>query len=259
MPRVLLIDPDREGVEALQKALGDVGLTNVAAVPSGSFALTMLERDRPDLIVSRAGVPDIDGYELCSIVRTDPSMAGVLFLLLAGPSDDVPPGAFDGEADRTLVGEFTVETIVGEVMSLLGYGQESPVPGAEVPDAAEPAPGLHGSLGVMDLPDLTQAIALGNRTGILALVLESGEGVVVFDHGRVVHAEFGRLAGEPAFAALIVAAHKEGRGTFTFNAVEVLAPNVPRTIQRGLKQLLLSTAAEIDEGQAGCAAIAPTT
>src|SRR2546422_387444 len=64
MPRVLLIDPHRDGPAAPQQALGDAGLTNVAAVPSGSFALTMLERDRPDLIVSRAGVPDIDGYEL---------------------------------------------------------------------------------------------------------------------------------------------------------------------------------------------------
>ncbi|HEV8641032.1 MAG TPA: DUF4388 domain-containing protein [Methylomirabilota bacterium] len=256
MPRVLLIDPDRDGLAALQKALGDAGLTNVAAVPSASFALTMLERDRPDLIVSRAGVPDIDGYELCSIVRSDPSMAGVLFLLLAEPGDAGPTGGIEGAPDRTLVGELTAATIVSEVMNLLGHDQPADVPGPATPDA-EPAHGLHGSLGVMDLPDLTQAIALGNKTGILALVLGSGEGVVVFGHGRIVHAEFGRLVGEPAFAALVIAAHKEGRGSFTFNAVEVLAPNVPKTIQRSVKQLLLSTAAEIDEGQAGPAAIVP--
>ena len=36
--RVLVIDPDRASLIALQKALADAGLPNVAAVPSGSFA-----------------------------------------------------------------------------------------------------------------------------------------------------------------------------------------------------------------------------
>ena len=61
MARLLLIDPDRGTVAALQKALAVAGLTDVSAVISSSFALTMLERDRPDLIVSRARIPDIDG------------------------------------------------------------------------------------------------------------------------------------------------------------------------------------------------------
>src|SRR5712691_9669325 len=116
MARVLLIDPDRASVAALQKALATAGLTDVAAVASGSFALTMLERDRPDLIVSRARVPDIDGYELCAIVRSDPELTGVLFVVLADVDDDVPAGAFDeGAADRILVGAFSPETIVTEV------------------------------------------------------------------------------------------------------------------------------------------------
>src|ERR1700752_2396894 len=87
MPRVMLIDPDRTALAGLQGALARDGFADVLAVTSGSFALTMLERNRPDLIVSRVGVPDIAGYELCSIVRKDPPMTGVLFLLLASPGD----------------------------------------------------------------------------------------------------------------------------------------------------------------------------
>ena len=67
MARVMIIDPDKTTLAALQTALGKAGFADVLAVTSGSFALTMLERNRPDLIVSRVGVPDIDGYELCSI------------------------------------------------------------------------------------------------------------------------------------------------------------------------------------------------
>jgi CheY-like chemotaxis protein len=249
MARLLLIDPDRSTVAALQTALAVAGLTDVSAVVSGSFALTMLERDRPDLIVSRARIPDIDGYELCDIVRSDPEFTGILFVVLADAEDEVPAGAFEeGGADRILVGAFSPETIVTEVRSLLAARTAPPT---------EPAPaapqGLRGSLDVMDLAEVAQAIALGGKTGHLVLALASGEGTVFFDRGRIVHAEFGRLVGEPAFTALVVTSHREPGGTFCFNPMEA-ATSLQRTIERSVESLLLSTAAGIDEGRADTAA-----
>ena len=253
MARLLLIDPDRGTVAALQKALAVAGLTDVSAVISGSFALTMLERDRPDLIVSRARIHDIDGYELCGIVRSDPEFTGILFVVLADAEDEVPAGAFDeGGADRILVGAFSPETIVTEVRSLLAArtipeSEPEPVPVAAAPE------GLRGSLDVMDLAEVAQAIALGGKTGHLVLALASGEGTVVFDRGRIVHAEFGQLVGEPAFTALVVTSHRAPGGTFFFNPMEA-ATSFQRTIERSVESLLLSTAAGIDEGRADTAA-----
>jgi CheY-like chemotaxis protein len=245
LPRVLVIDPDRETLAALQRALGEVGLTEITAVPNATFALTMLERERPDLIVSRTNIPDIDGWELCSIVRSDSSMAGVLFMLLAGADDQVPEHPLKDGPDRMLMGNFTPATIVKEVISLVG----TPPPPAPAAPTPPPASGLRGALDVMDLPNLAQAIALGNKTGCLALALPGGEGVVVFDRGRAVHAEFGGLSGEPAFAALMVAAQHDAQGSFAFSPWEQLATDQPRTIRRSLEQLLLSAAADIDEGR----------
>jgi len=253
MARLLLIDPDRGTVAALQKALAVAGLTDVSAVVSGSFALTMLERDRPDLIVSRARIHDIDGYELCGIVRSDPEFTGILFVVLADAEDEVPAGAFEeGGADRILVGAFSPETIVTEVRSLLAArtipeSEPEPVPVAAAPE------GLRGSLDVMDLAEVAQAIALGGKTGHLVLALASGEGTVVFDRGRIVHAEFGQLVGEPAFTALVVTSHRAPGGTFFFNPMEA-ATSFQRTIERSVESLLLSTAAGIDEGRADTAA-----
>src|SRR3989442_3262522 len=190
MARWLLIDPDRSSVGALQKALAEAGLTDVSAVISGSFALTMLERDRPDLIVSRARIPDIDGYELCGIVRSDPEFTGVLFVVLADAEDEVPAGAFEeGGADRILVGAFSPETIVNEVRSLLA-ARTTPQP--EPAPAAGPQ-GLCGALDAIDLAQVAQAISLGGKTGHLVLALASVEGTVVFDPRRSGHPEFGRL------------------------------------------------------------------
>jgi len=259
MPRVILIDPDRTALAALQAALGQAGFSDVLAVTSGSFALTMLERNRPDLIVSRVGVPDIDGYELCAIVRKDPLMTGVLFLLLASPGDEAAATMLEDKPDQTLAGDLPLTAIVSEVATLLGRGTAAPVPTQEpIAPAAQPdgAHGLRGSLTVMELPDITQAIALGGKTGQLVVSLSAGRGSLFFDRGRVVHSEFFGLIGETAFQALLVAAHGEANGSFAFNSLDAAAANGVKTIHRDLKQLLLSAAAGIDEGRAD-AAVAP--
>jgi CheY-like chemotaxis protein len=258
---VILIDPDRAALAALQEALARDGVADVLAVTSGSFALTMLERNRPELIVSRVGVPDIDGYELCSIVRKDPLMTGVLFLLLASPGVEAGAIVPEDKPDQTLAGDLPLSAIVCEVANLLGRAARPPVatagpaaPAAQAqPDAAH---GLRGSLAIMELPDITQAIALGNKTGQLVVTLSAGRGAVFFDRGRVVHAEFFGLIGETAFAALLVAAHGEATGSFAFNPLDTAAVIGAKTIHRDLKQLLLSAAAEIDEGRADTA-VAP--
>jgi CheY-like chemotaxis protein len=257
MSRVLLIDPDRGALAALQAALGQAGFRDVSGVTSASFALTMLERTRPDLIVSRAAVPDIDGYELCSIVRKDPAMRGVRFLLLASPVDDPPEGILEAKPDQTLAGDLPLTTIVSEVAGLLGTRATPPSEPAAPAAAGEPALGLRGALRVMDLPDITQAIAVGGKTGELLVTLPSGRGVVVFDHGRVVHAEFFGLIGETAFAALLVAAHgavrDEAHGNFVFHPLENGAANATRTIHRDLKQLLGAAMDGIDESRTDAA------
>src|SRR5215470_7094831 len=208
MPRVIVIDPDQASLGALRAALGQAGIRDVLAVASGSFALTMLERNRPDLIVSRAGVPDIDGYELCSIVRKDPLMTGVLFLLLASPGDQAASRMYEDKPDQTLAGNVPLTAIVSEVARLLGRGAKpavAPSEPAATAAATDGGHGLRGSLSVMELPDITQAIALGGKTGQLVVTLPSGRGAMFFDRGRVVHAEFFGLIGETAFTALLVA------------------------------------------------------
>lgn len=243
MARVLIIDANRERLAALQRGLQEAGYSSPTAVPSGSFALTMLERDRPDLIVCRVRIADIDGYELCSIVRSDPAQRGVLFLLLAGEGEEVPGAAFDAGADRFLVGDFTVATIVAEVESLLP--REAAAPAA----AATVTHDLRGSLGVMDLADLTQAIALGGKTGHLMLTVDGRQGTIAFERGRIVHAELGDRVGDAAFTKLLVAAQHDADATFCFIPLDRRAPNLPRTIERSVEQLLLHAAADMDEGR----------
>ena len=127
MPKVLLVDADWENLVALQKALTAAG-HEVAVALSGSFALTMLEWDRPDCIVSLTENQDMDAYELCSIIRADPATKDIPFLLLTGPAGPAPGAASRAGISRVIAGKFNVSTLVDQVGELLTRTPAPPAP-----------------------------------------------------------------------------------------------------------------------------------
>ena len=120
------------------------------------------------------------------------------------------------------------------------------------------AASLQGSLDVMDLAEVTQAIALGGKTGSLVVAFSAGEGPMLFEVGRLVHASFAGRTGEDAFAALIQTSQRESQAAFRFNQMgrAELVP-LPKTISRSVDQLLLSIAAGIDEGGTSTGPVQP--
>jgi len=278
--KVLVVDANQDSRVALAHALAQAGY-EAAVATSGSFALTMLEWEQPDLIVSYAKVQDMDGYELFTMVRRDPATKDTPFLLLAGRDRPIALAATEAGVDMTVTGDFTLATVMSRIKELLGDAPPAaparrPEPSAAAkgpakmpprPAAAPVAPvaapvaksaaepgrsSFQGSLGVMDLTELTQVISLGVKTGELLLSLSGGEGSILFEAGRVVHAEFAGKTGEPAFAAMVGASQREGEARFCFNRGEREAlAGRPRTITRSVEQLLLSVAQAIDEETQG--------
>jgi len=277
MAKVLLVDANQDSRTALSKALADAGY-EVSIAPTGSSAVTTLEWERPDLVVSYAQVQDMDGYELLTLVRKDPTTMDTPFLLLAGRNRPVALAATEAGADMTVTGDFTMELVVGRVGDLLkpgpageetrpprsqeaGDGRKAVEPLWAVLEGAGPKPsaspssaGFQGSLGIMDLAEVTQAIALGGKTGCLVVSLAVGEGTLLFETGRVIHASFLGRTGEPAFAAILSASQREPDAGFRFSRVDHAdVAREPRTISRSVEQLLLSIAVGIDEGEIGLA------
>lgn len=264
-PRVLIVDADPNKLSVLKAALVHAAY-HVASATSASFALTTLERDRPDLIVSGNRTEDMDGVEFCSIIRSDPATHDIPFLLLSGPKRPTPWAVAQAGVDMLLAGDFVVSAVLDRIAKLLRHVEVKNQPATLAPPAAlapPPLPSkvapsraeavertLEGSFGVLDLAEVTQAIALGGKTGQLSLQLQAGEGTIVFDSGRIVHAEFGGRNGESAFGAMISSAQFDPAGTFRFKPGAELPASCPRTIQKSVDQLLLSVASEIDEGQA---------
>jgi CheY-like chemotaxis protein len=259
-PKVLIVDADSNKLQALKAALMTAAY-HVTSATSASFALTTLERDRPDLIVSGNRTEDMDGVEFCSIIRSDPATHDIPFLLLSGPTRPTPWAVAQAGVDMLVAGDFIVSTVLDRISKLLRHVAPQTEPGLPPPAPLPPritvaraeagTRTFEGSFGVLDLTEVVQAIALGGKTGRLSLELEAGEGWLLFDSGRVVHAEFDSRTGESAFAAMVGVAQADPEGTFRFKPATGLPDGSgPRTIRKSVDQLLISIASEIDEGRA---------
>ena len=232
MAKLLLADSDPDRAARLAAALGPAG-HEVTLARTGAYALTMLERGRPDLLVTRDRLDDMDVAELTAVVRGDPATRQIpLVLLKGGAALDVP------DVDLVLDGENRIGVFLMGIENVLAVHRrpEPPPP---------PPPTLRGSFSLMDLPEVSQAISLGTKTGRLNLTLSFGPGVIVFENGRVVHAEYGVLKDERAFAALVRAARTGG--DFSFMAIEPAEIDGLRTMQATVERLLLAVASDLDE------------
>jgi DNA-binding response OmpR family regulator len=263
--RILIVDADPSTLQALRVPLTTAAY-HVTSATSASFALTTLERDRPDLIVSGSRTEDLDGVEFCSIIRSNPITHDIPFLLLSGPTRPTSWAVAQAGVDMLLAGDVVFSAVLDRISKLLRHvapraepGLPPPLPPrVTVPRAEAGTRTFEGSLGVLDLAEVTQAIALGGKTGRLSVQLTAGEGSLLFDSGRVVHAEFASRTGESAFAAMVSAAQSDPEGTFRFKpAAELPAGAESRTIQKSVDQLLLSIASEIDEGRTAAGVLPP--
>src|SRR5207249_4488857 len=249
--KILIVDPDATRASALKVALAAAG-ADVTVAPSGAFALTMLEWNRHDIVVSRARIDDMDGHELCAILKSDPSTRHIRFGLVAGANEVTPVQTTVAGVDLVLGPTLAISALVPLVLRLhQGAAAPAPSPAPAAPrtmampatapaaapwaktpptiltpapvaravpaQSAAPAPPsaemmsmpsgtFQGSLDAMDLTELTQAIAMGGKNGRLILALPQGGGVIAFEAGHVVHAEYRGMVGEQAFAALVTTA-----------------------------------------------------
>jgi signal transduction histidine kinase/ActR/RegA family two-component response regulator len=74
--KVLVVDDAEDAREALSMLLGQYG-AEVTAVGSADAALAILERERPDVLLSDIAMPDEDGYSLIRKVRArEPARGG---------------------------------------------------------------------------------------------------------------------------------------------------------------------------------------
>jgi DNA-binding response OmpR family regulator len=98
--KVVIVDDDRALRDRLQQILEQHGY-NVAQAPSGLRLLTLLEVDRPDLILLDVAMSWINGFELCRAMKANTNYKNIPVVFISGRSapSDIETGLSCGAAD----------------------------------------------------------------------------------------------------------------------------------------------------------------
>lgn len=98
--RVVIVDDDRVLRDRLQVILERDGY-EVAQAPSGLRLLSLLEVDRPDLILLDVAMSWIDGFELCRAMKANHAYKAIPVVFISGRSNpsDIDTGLSCGAAD----------------------------------------------------------------------------------------------------------------------------------------------------------------
>ena len=119
MPKVLVVDDSLSVRKVVEKALEGRGL-QVLAAASGSEAIEMLERDRPDVVICDVVLPDKDGYQICQYVRAHATIGTTPVMLISGiDNGTVQARAAEVRSDEVLFKPFGVDDLLRKIDRLL--------------------------------------------------------------------------------------------------------------------------------------------
>src|SRR6201997_3185148 len=127
--RLLVVDDDRALREGLRRALMLAGY-EVRLADSGAAALSEVVSVAPDAVVLDIGLPDIDGLDVCRLLRREGNRVPVLMLTARDAVSDRIDG-LDAGADDYLVKPFDIDELRARLRALLRRaGGEGDVDGA---------------------------------------------------------------------------------------------------------------------------------
>jgi two-component system, OmpR family, response regulator MprA len=115
--RLLVVDDDRALRDVLRRALTLAGY-DVRLAENGSEALSEVSSSVPDAVVLDVGLPDLDGLEVCRLLRREGNRVPVLMLTARDAVSDRIDG-LDAGADDYLVKPFDIDELKARLRALL--------------------------------------------------------------------------------------------------------------------------------------------
>lgn len=122
---ILVVEDERDLREVLSYNLGREGY-RVTAASTGSDGLERARSKKPDMILLDLMLPDIDGLEVCRLVRQDPHISStpIIMLTAKGEETDVVVGLGVG-ADDYVPKPFSVKELIARVKAVLRRGMRT--------------------------------------------------------------------------------------------------------------------------------------
>lgn len=88
MPKILVVDDEPDALEVLEFNLKNAGY-EVTTADDGETALKKARQQLPDLILLDLMLPEIDGLEVCKLLRRDTATSGIPIIMLTAKASEI--------------------------------------------------------------------------------------------------------------------------------------------------------------------------
>ena len=117
MPQLILVVDDEPKVVRLARDYLEKNGFRVLTASDGQSALTTARREKPDLIILDLMLPNIDGREVCRVLRRESDVPIIMLTALSEEIDQVT--GLEIGADDYITKPFSVRALVARVRALL--------------------------------------------------------------------------------------------------------------------------------------------
>jgi DNA-binding response OmpR family regulator len=119
--RILIVDDDADVRFSIVDGLGMVAPDwEIVEAPDGNHALGMLTKDYVDLIILDVMMPGMDGIELSSKIKENPSLAHIPIIFLSAKTDEYSKALGQMNAAEYLEKPFEINDLKSKLDEYLG-------------------------------------------------------------------------------------------------------------------------------------------
>ncbi len=123
MARLLLVD-DEPQIRVLTRTMLEKAGHTVEVAEHGEEALSILRERGADLVILDIAMPEMSGWEVCRIIKSDPALRHIPVLMFTVMTRDEDVNrSFESGADAHLKKPFTMRELLEAVENLLAHAQ----------------------------------------------------------------------------------------------------------------------------------------
>jgi DNA-binding response OmpR family regulator len=235
--KILIVDDNPSVLKLLNISLTKVGYEVIEA-ENGEVAFDLANKEKPELIISDIMMPQMDGLELCWMIRENSQVPLVPFIFLTSFDDqETEIKGFRAGADDYLNKPIDRKQLIERVHDLV---QRT----SKLKDIAGSSKhkGFSGDLRDLSIVELVQMLNMNKKTGPLQIDGRI-QGTIYLKEGELHAAETVNKEGEQAFYELVTC----GKGSFNFEPIEV---NIDRNVNGSTMNVIMEACRIMDERKA---------
>ena len=131
-PKILIVDDESDALEILGFKLREAGFNPIFA-KDGTRAIAAARDEKPDLMVLDLMLPEVDGLEVCKILRRDANTAKMPIIMLTARAAEMDRGVgLELGADDYVTKPFSPRELVLRIRKLLARNSSTPESGAYI-------------------------------------------------------------------------------------------------------------------------------